>query len=73
MPLLPKDRLRKILCRGLLAGHWSVEEFNRNLPPHAEVTLPTWDFLDAHPRFADMYFRDLEAYRNRQNNDTPIL
>jgi hypothetical protein len=73
MPLLPKEQLRRILQRGLLAGYWSVEQFNHDLPPYAEFTLPTWDFLDAHPRFADMFFRDLEAYRNRHNNDTPIL
>jgi hypothetical protein len=73
MSLLPKEQLRRILHRGLLAGYWSVEQFNHDLPPHAEFTLPTWDFLDAHPRFADMFFRDLEAYRNRHNNDTPIL
>jgi hypothetical protein len=66
--LLPTDELRGILHRGLLAGFWSVEQFNRDLPPHAEVTLPTWDFLDAHPRFADMFFRDLDAYCSRQEN-----
>jgi hypothetical protein len=73
MPLLPKEQLRRILQHGLLAGYWSVEQFNHDLPPHAEFTLPTWDFLDAHPRFADMFFRDLEAYRNRHDNDAPIL
>jgi len=70
MPLLPKDRIQKILHRGLMAGLWSVEQFNHDLPAHAEFTLPTWDFLDAHPRFADMFFRDLEAYHKRPNSTT---
>ncbi len=72
MSLLPDDKLRRIMQCGLLNGYWSVAQFNREVPLNANFTLPTWDFLDAHPRFADMHFRDLEAYRSR-HNDTPIL
>lgn len=65
MPPEHRERLRRILHSGLLAGYWSVEDFNHDLPPHAEFILPTWDFLDAHPRFADMFFRDMDAFHKR--------
>lgn len=70
--MLPEERMlrrRNVLQRGLLAGYWSVEDFNHDQPPNTPPCLPTWDFLDAHPRFADMFFRDMEAFRKRTAAD----
>jgi len=74
--VLPEERMlrrRNALQRGLLAGYWSVEQFNHDLPPNTELCLPTWDFLDAHPRFADMFFRDMEAFQKRTATDHVLL
>ena len=59
-PLISKTELRNILQRGLLSGYWSVLQFNRG---GREPVLPTKEFLEEHPEFKDMEFRDLAALR----------
>lgn len=72
MSLLPKEHRRRLLERGLLAGYWSISQFNRGLRPYMEPTLPDWDFLDAHPEFTDMEHRDLAAFHSREIHDPPF-
>lgn len=60
-PLISKGELRSILERGLLTGKWSVLQFNKG---GRDVVLPGKEFLEQHPQFQDMEFRDLAAFRN---------
>ena len=64
-PLINKAELQQILERGLVTGKWSVFQFNA---PGLEPILPGKDFLEQHPQFSDMNFRDLEAFRKHHNN-----
>lgn len=59
-PLISKGELVSILERGLLTGKWSVLQFNKGGP---DVVLPSKEFLEQHPQFTDMQFRDLAAFR----------
>ncbi len=72
MSFIPKDARRRILERGLLAGYWSIGQFNGRLQSWMETTLPNWDFLDAHPEFTDMNHRDLESYYARKKH-SPVI
>lgn len=65
----PKE-LQKILERGLKAGLWSVFQFNA---PGCEPVLPSAEFLDEHPQFKDMNFRDLVSFRKLHPNATRDL
>lgn len=58
---ISKAELQKILQRGLKTGKWSVFQFNK---PGLELVLPSAAFLEEHPQFTDMNFRDLNAFRN---------
>lgn len=59
-PLISLDELRGILERGLLSGLWSTLQFNRG---GRDVVLPSKEFLEQHPQFQDMEYRDLATYR----------
>jgi len=59
-PLMSKHELRLVLESGLVSGKWSTLEFNKGAQ---EVILPSREFMEKHPAFLDMAFRDLEAYR----------
>jgi len=59
-PLISKGELVSILERGLLTGKWSVLQFNKG---GHDVVLPSREFLEQHPQFTDMQFRDLAAFR----------
>lgn len=60
--LFSKESLRKILESGLLSGKWSVMQFNMTA---REPVLPSASFLEKHPRFLEMHFRDLDAFRKK--------
>lgn len=62
-PLISKHELRCILERGLLSGKWSVLQFNKG---GRDVVLPSKEFMESHPQFKDMEFRDLAAYRRER-------
>jgi len=64
-PVINSKELRGILERGLKAGLWSVFQFNA---PGCEPVLPSAEFLEENPQFADMNFRDLEAFRRQNHN-----
>ena len=53
-------QLRGILERGLITGKWSILQFNKKAK---EPVLPSREFLEENPKFLDMSFRDLDAYR----------
>jgi hypothetical protein len=59
-PLISGIELREILERGLVTGLWSIGQFNKTA---REPTLPSKEFLEAHPEFLDIDFRDMGAYR----------
>lgn len=59
-PLMTLSELRGILERGLVTGKWSVLQFNKS---GRDVVLPTKEFLAQHPRFENMEFRDMAAFR----------
>jgi hypothetical protein len=61
-PLISRAELIGILERGLLTGKWSVFQFNRGA---TDVVLPSREFLEQHPEFTDMQFRDLAAFRKQ--------
>lgn len=63
-PLIQKSQLRGILERGLVTGKWSIMQFNST---STSPTLPSREFLERHPQFLDMHFRDLEAYRKHHH------
>ncbi len=66
-PLYNRDEIRRIFERGLLAGLWSVHDITKgSLNP----VLPSLEFLEAHPRFKDRYYRDLDTYRRQRNQPT---
>ena len=66
-PIISIDELRQIMQRGLLAGHWSVLQFNKG---GRDVVLPSKEFLEKHPQFQDVEFRDMAAYRKLYNHAT---
>lgn len=68
--LIDTDSLRKILQRGLVAGYWSISQFNKT--SNERVVIPDWAFLDEHPQFTDMDYRDIAAFREHQTN-SPII
>jgi len=59
-PLISKHELRSILESGLRSGKWSTLQFNKGT---VDPILPSREFLENHPQFLDMDFRDLETYR----------
>lgn len=59
-PLISMAELRSILERGLETGKWSTAQFNKKA---REPVLPSREFLEKHPEFLDMTFRDMEAFR----------
>lgn len=59
-PLISMAELRGILERGLLTGKWSVLQFNKG---GRDVVLPSREFLDQHPEFQNMEFRDMDSFR----------
>ena len=59
-PLISNHELRSILESGLRSGKWSTLQFNKGA---VDPILPGREFLENHPQFLDMGFRDLEAYR----------
>ena len=68
--LIDQSQLQGILERGLVTGKWSIAEFNRRdywseIPLAADraKVLPSSGFLKDHPKFLDMNFRDLSAYK----------
>jgi hypothetical protein len=60
-PLISKHELRSILESGLCSGKWSTLQFNKGI---LDPVMPSREFLEKHPAFLDMAFRDLEAYHN---------
>lgn len=68
----PVADLQAVLTHGLLAGYWSVNQFNARQPPGAAPVIPTWAFLDQHPQFADSNFRDLDAFRIAGHRGNPL-
>ena len=58
--LINKHELRSILEKGLRSGKWSTLQFNKGA---IDPVLPSREFLENHPQFLDMGFRDLETYR----------
>ena len=58
-----REEIQRFVERGLLTGLWSVNDVVRGalLNP----VLPSLEFLEAHPRFKDRHFRDLEAFYSR--------
>jgi hypothetical protein len=54
-------QLRTILERGLITGKWSIQQFNKKA---REPVLPGREFLEENPKFLDMSFRDMDAFRN---------
>ena len=59
-PLIGRDELRGILEHGLKTGKWSVLDFNKK---GRDVVLPSFKFLEEHPQFKVMEFRDMDAFR----------
>jgi hypothetical protein len=59
-PLFSRHELQSILERGLLTGKWSTLQFNKK---GRDVILPSPEFLAQHPRFQEMDFRDMQAFR----------
>ena len=64
-PLVSMAELRSILERGLVTGKWSIAQFNKTAK---EPVLPSREFLEEHPQFLDMTFRDMTAFRNHHHN-----
>jgi hypothetical protein len=58
--LISNLELREILERGLATGLWSINQFNKNAQ---DPTLPSKEFLESHPKFLDMNFRDMDAFK----------
>lgn len=54
-------QLRTILERGLITGKWSIQQFNKKAKG---PVLPSREFLEDNPKFLDMSFRDMDAFRN---------
>lgn len=68
--LINERELQGILQRGLIGGCWSVRNFN---PPGHKPILPSPEFLEAHPQFEDMNFRDLEAFNKARQLNRIVL
>lgn len=64
-PLMTMAELRSILERGLATGKWSIAQFNKK---GREPVLPSREFLEEHPEFLDMNFRDMDAFRRCHHN-----
>lgn len=64
-PLIDAHELVGILERGLEGGLWSIAQFNAKA---ANPVLPTREFLEAHPQFLDMNYRDMQAFNSRHHN-----
>ena len=64
-PLIDARELRQILERGLAGGLWSIAQFNKKAP---DPVLPSREFLEDHPAFLDMTFRDMRAFNSRQHS-----
>jgi hypothetical protein len=58
--LISNLELREILERGLATGLWSINQFNKSAQ---DPTLPSKEFLESHPKFLDMNFRDMDAFK----------
>lgn len=57
----------RVLEGGLLKGLWSIRQFNgKNDRPH----FPRLSFLQDHPEFRDLDYRDVEAFKAREG--TPV-
>ena len=67
-PIFEPNSLRKVLERGLIAGLWSVSDFNTT----GEPILPSIEFLAEHEQFRDYNFRDLRAFAERQQPPLPF-
>lgn len=64
-PLIEAHELVGILERGLEGGLWSIAQFNAKA---TNPVLPSKEFLEKHPEFLDMNFRDMKAYSSRHHN-----
>ena len=64
-PLIDAHELRGILERGLEGGLWSIAQFNAKA---ANPVLPSKEFLEQHPKFLDMDYRDMTAFNSRHHN-----
>lgn len=64
-PLIEAHELRDILERGLRGGLWSIADFNAKA---VSLVLPSREFLEDHPEFLDVNFRDMKAYNSRQHS-----
>jgi hypothetical protein len=64
-PLIDAHELIGILERGLEGGLWSIAQFNAKA---ANPVLPRKEFLEEHPQFLDMNYRDMNAFNSRQHN-----
>jgi len=67
----PYDRqtIQQVIEHGLLTGLWSVNDIAKGTL--IDPVLPSLEFLEAHPRFKDRHFRDLEAFYSRGGRRTP--
>lgn len=64
-PLIDARELINILERGLEGGLWSIAQFNAK---SVNPVLPRKEFLEGHPKFLDMNYRDMDAYNSRHHN-----
>lgn len=64
-PLIDAHELIRILERGLEGGLWSIAQFNSK---SANPVLPSKEFLEGHPQFLDMNYRDMDAYYSKHHN-----
>lgn len=64
-PLIKPADLQGILERGLEGGLWSISQFNKTAK---DPVLPSRQFLEAHPVFLDMDYRDMTAFNSRHHN-----
>lgn len=64
-PLINAHELIGILERGLEGGLWSIAQFNAKSP---NPILPRKEFLEEHPQFLDMNYRDMNAFNSRHHN-----
>ena len=64
-PLIDAHELRRILEQGLEGGLWSISQFNAKT---ANPVLPSRPFLEEHPQFMDMNYRDTTAFHRRHHN-----
>jgi hypothetical protein len=62
---------RSVMQKGLLAGLWSIADFNRSRGP-GDYIFPEPGFITAHPQFADKSFRDIAVFRNNPHPRIPL-